>query len=178
MKEKIKYFVAGIFIGLSELLPGISGATVVTAQLDGAPAFTSSMLEIGREAMGKYGVNPADLVYVVSLGVYYDLLAEDGDFRTVDKAGSDIAANINGMMGTAFGSPVVVSNELSPADEGTAAIVVNTGRFVVPRLRGVTIETDYEVGKQRNVLVASQALGFKALETTNGARSLRYADNA
>ena len=156
----------------------VSGATVVTAQLDGAPAFTASMLEIGREAMGKYGINPADLVYVVSLAVYYDLLAEDGDFRTVDKAGSDIAANINGMMGTAFGSPVVVSNELSPADEGTAAIVVNTGRFVVPRLRGVTIETDYEVGKQRNVLVASQALGFKALETTNGARSLRYADNA
>jgi len=28
MTEKIKYFVAGIFIGLSELLPGISGATV------------------------------------------------------------------------------------------------------------------------------------------------------
>ena len=28
MKEKIKYFIAGLFIGLSELLPGISGATV------------------------------------------------------------------------------------------------------------------------------------------------------
>ena len=28
MKEKIRYFIAGIFIGLSELLPGISGATV------------------------------------------------------------------------------------------------------------------------------------------------------
>ena len=28
MKEKIKYFIAGIFIGLSELLPGISGATL------------------------------------------------------------------------------------------------------------------------------------------------------
>tara|TARA_Y100000768_G_scaffold283839_1_gene218457 strand:+ start:9314 stop:10012 length:699 start_codon:yes stop_codon:yes gene_type:complete len=28
MKEEIKYFVAGFFIGLSELLPGISGATV------------------------------------------------------------------------------------------------------------------------------------------------------
>ena len=28
MKEKIKFFIAGIFIGLSELLPGISGATV------------------------------------------------------------------------------------------------------------------------------------------------------
>ena len=28
MNEKIRYFTAGIFIGLSELLPGISGATV------------------------------------------------------------------------------------------------------------------------------------------------------
>jgi|TARA_B000000475_G_scaffold160297_1_gene129100 putative membrane protein len=28
MNEKIRYFIAGIFIGLSELLPGISGATV------------------------------------------------------------------------------------------------------------------------------------------------------
>ena len=28
MNEKIKYFIAGVFIGLSELLPGISGATV------------------------------------------------------------------------------------------------------------------------------------------------------
>ena len=28
MNEKLRYFIAGIFIGLSELLPGISGATV------------------------------------------------------------------------------------------------------------------------------------------------------
>ena len=28
MKEKIKFFIAGIFIRLSELPPGISGATV------------------------------------------------------------------------------------------------------------------------------------------------------
>ena len=28
MKERIRYFIAGVFIGISELLPGISGATV------------------------------------------------------------------------------------------------------------------------------------------------------
>jgi putative membrane protein len=28
MKDKARFFIAGIFIGLSELLPGISGATV------------------------------------------------------------------------------------------------------------------------------------------------------
>ena len=27
MKEKIRYFVSGIFIGLAELFPGITGAT-------------------------------------------------------------------------------------------------------------------------------------------------------
>ena len=28
MKDQFKYFTAGVFIGISELLPGISGATV------------------------------------------------------------------------------------------------------------------------------------------------------
>ena len=35
--------------------------------------------------------------------------------------------------------------------------------YVIPRLRGVTIETDYEVANQRNVIVASQSLGFNQL---------------
>ena len=158
---------------------GLTASTSATlAQLDGLPAFASTMLETGRAAMGKYAVNPSDIVYVVSIDAYYDILAEDGDFRTVDKAGSDIAANINGAMGTLFGSPVIVSAELAPANSGTVACIINTGRFVVGRLRGVSIETDYEVGKQRNVLVASQALGFKALEGTSGAHTLTLAANA
>jgi hypothetical protein len=82
------------------------------------------------------------------------------------------------MFGTLFGSPVIVSDVLAPADQGTAALVVNTSRFVVPRLRGVNIETEYQVAKQRNVLVASQSLGFTALETTVAATSLIYAANA
>ena len=182
--QAILYGTAGVIAGIaggngSDKGTGLQSApTTVLAQLDGLPVFGTAMLEAGRAAMGKYGINPADLVYVVSMDVYYDILAEDGDFRTVDKAGSDVAANINGMMGTLFGSPVVVSAELNPANQGTAALVINTGRFVIPRLRGVTIETDYEVGRQRNILVASQALGFKALEGTNGARGLVLTANA
>ena len=97
---------------------------------------------------------------------------------TVDKAGSDIATNINGMMGTIFGSPLIVSAEMVAANTSTAAAIINTSRYVVGRLKGVSIETDYEVGKQRNVLVASQALGFKSLEGTSGAHTLTYASNA
>jgi len=159
---------------------GLQASTAAcTAQQDGAPAFADSMLEIGRATMGKYAVNPADIVYVVTIDAYYDLLAQaDGKFVTVDKAGSDLATNINGMMGTIFGSPLIVSAEMVAANASTAAAIINTSRYVIGRLKGVSIETDYEVGKQRNVLVASQALGFKSLEGTSGAHTLTYASNA
>ena len=155
-----------------------AGTSATTAQLDGTTPFAVSMLEVGRSKMGKYAVNPGDIVYVITIDAYYDILAEaDSDFRTVDKAGSDMAFNINGMMGTLFGSPVVVSAELTPTDAGTVACIINTSRYVIGRLKGVSIETDYEVGKQRNVLVASQALGFKSLEGTSGAWALTLLAN-
>ena len=182
--KAILYGTAGVIAGIaggngSDKGTGFrSSAVSITAQQDGAPAFTAAMLRAGREGLGKYGIDVANLAYIVSLDAYYDLLNEDGDFTTVDKAGSDVAANINGMFGTLYGSPVIVSDVLAPGDAGTAAIVVNTSRFVIPRLRGVSIETEYQVARQRNVLVASQSLGFTALETTNGAASLIYASNA
>ena len=179
-----------LLYGTSGVIAGIAGgngsdkgtgfqstAVTVSAQQDGSPAFSSSMLLAGRSGIGKYGFSPSELAYIVSLDAYYDLL-EDANFVTVDKAGSDIAANINGALGTVFGSPVVVSDILAPADQGTLACVVNTANFVIPRLRGVNIETDYEVGKQRNVLVASQSFGFKALDATAGAASLIATVNA
>ena len=39
-------------------------------------------------------------------------------------------------------------------------IALYARNFVMPRLRGVTIESDYDVENQRRVLVASQRLGF------------------
>jgi hypothetical protein len=35
--------------------------------------------------------------------------------------------------------------------------------YVIPRLRGVNVETDYIVKEQRTVLVATQSLGFNEL---------------
>ena len=182
--KAILYGTAGPTLGIAggtgaDKGTGLTASTsATTAQLDGTTAFAVSMLEVGRAQMGKYAVNPADIVYVITIDAYYDILADSSsDFRTVDKAGSDMAFNINGMMGTLFGSPVVVSAELTPADAGTVACIINTSRFVIGRLKGVGIETDYEVAKQRNVLVASQALGFKALEGTSGAHTLTLLAN-
>jgi len=49
------------------------------------------------------------------------------------------------------------------------AVAVYPRNFVMPRLRGMTVESDYEVGNQRRVLVASQRVGF--IDLIDGATS-------
>jgi hypothetical protein len=118
--------------------------------------------------MGKYGMMPEDLVYVVSQKRYYDLIADAG-FADITDVGSDIATKITGSVGSIFGTPVVVSDQLEA--EGASASVgyaVNVRNHVVPRLRGVSVEQDYEVLNQRRVIVASQSLGFNQLVANNG----------
>ena len=46
----------------------------------------------------------------------------------------------------------------------------------MPRLRGGTIESDYEVAQQRRVLVASQRIGFAELiENAHTVHGWKYA---
>ena len=98
--KAILYGTAGVTAGIAggngnDKGTGFRASTsATTAQLDGTTPFGTSMLEAGRAAMGKYAVNPTDVVYVVSIDAYYDILAEDGDFRTVDKAGSDASLSV------------------------------------------------------------------------------------
>ena len=112
-----------------------------------------------RKNMGKYGVNPSDVVYIVSQRTYFELL-EDAEFQDANLVG-DQATKLSGEIGQVFGSRVLLCDEFAtPAVGKFAAIAVNPMNFVMPRLRGVTIESDYEVANQRRVLVASQRLGF------------------
>ena len=138
----------------------IDGASVATGN---SAVLTTGLLVTARKAMGKYGVNPADVAYIVSQARYFELL-EDAGFQDVTDVGSDLATKITGQIGSVFGSPVIVSDSFAAEGAGIpAAFAVNARNYVIPRLRGVTVETDYEVGNQRNVVVASQALGFEEL---------------
>ena len=121
-----------------------------------------------RKNMGKYGVNPSDVVYIVSQRTYFELL-EDAEFQDANLVG-DQATKLSGEIGQVFGSRVLLCDEFAtPAVSKFAAIAVNPMNFVMPRLRGVTIESDYEVANQRRVLVASQRLGF--IDLIDGATS-------
>ena len=151
-------------------LDGYAAASGSSIDLDGASVasgnsatLTAAGLLTARKAMGKYGVNPADVAYIVSQARYFELI-EDAGFQDVTDVGSDMATKITGQIGSVFGSPVIVSDSFATEGAGVpVAFAVNARNYVIPRLRGVTVETDYEVGNQRNVVVASQALGFEEL---------------
>lgn len=140
-----------------------------------ATALTAGALLSLRKLMGKYGVNPRDVVYIVSQKAYYDLL-EDAEFQDADLVGN-IATKLTGEIGSVYGSKVLMSDEFAaPAVNKFHALAVNTRNFVVPRLRGMTVESDYEVSDQRRLLLSSQRLGFNELIVNAPAvTGLRYA---
>ena len=144
-------------------LDGYAAAHGTTLDVSDGTRLTSALLLAAREGMGKYGVNPTDMAYIVSNDGFYDLL-NDANFQTLDEVGSDLAARITGTIGAVYGTPVIVSEEFAAPGAGVpAALAVNTRNYVIPRLGGVTVEQDYEVMNQRRVIVASQALGFEEL---------------
>ncbi len=151
-------------------LDGVAAAATAKHDIDGASVgsgnfatMTAAQLLAARKEMGKYGLNPSDITYVVSPNMYYDLLS-DSAFQTLDEVGSDLAIRVVGTIGAVFGSPVIVSEEF-PAEAAGApvAFAVYARNYVIPRLRGVQVEQDYEVMNQRRVLVATQSLGFEEL---------------
>jgi len=157
------------FNGL-EALAGSVKVDVLDANASGGTdlAVTAAEFLAARKLMGKYGMNASDLVYVVSQARYYDLLA-DAAFADITDVGSDIATKITGTVGAIYGTPVIVSDQIeAEANGASVGYAVNVRNHVIPRLRGVSIEQDYEVMNQRNVIVASQSLGFNQLRPNNG----------
>jgi len=156
------------FEGLLHLARNDSDYTQPSGTYAATDAVTAADLLAMRKNMGKYGVNPADVVYVVSQDVYYNLL-EDAEFQDANLVG-DMATKLSGEIGQVFGSRVLLCDEFaSKAAAKFNAIAVYPRNYVMPRLRGVTIESDYEVANQRRVLVASQRLGF--IDLIDGATS-------
>jgi hypothetical protein len=154
---------SGAFAGLLNMADADNHETS-----DGASGFaatdavTAADLLGMRKNMGKYGINPSEVVYIVSQDVYYNLL-EDAEFQDANLVG-DMATKLSGEIGQVFGSRVLLCDEFATKAAGIyGAIAVYPRNYVMPRLRGVTIESDYEVANQRRVLVASQRLGFTDL---------------
>ena len=165
------------FEGLCHLAANDSNTTQPSGTFAATDAVTAADLLGLRKSMGKYGVNPSEVVYIVSQRSYFELL-EDAEFQDANLVG-DMATKLSGEIGQVFGSRVLLCDEFAtPATSKFAAIAVNPRNYVMPRLRGVTIESDYEVANQRRVLVASQRIGFLDLiDAADSVQALKYKSN-
>ena len=149
---------------------GNSGAGASSKFAAGGTVATIAAVDLVslRKSMGVYGLMPQDIIYIVSQDAYHDLI-NDPEFDNVFEVGSDRALKLTGQVGAVYGSPVVISdNFVAPtattvAGENAGVIAVNAANFVIPRLRGVSVETDYEVAAQRRLIVGTQHLGFDEL---------------
>ena len=151
-------YTSGIFDGLVHKATDASNVIVGT-DAAATEKLEASDLLLMRKSMGKYGVNPNEVVYIVSQESYYNLL-EDAEFQDVNLVG-DMSTKLSGEIGQVFGSRVIICDEFpARATNKTHAVALYARNFIMPRLRGVTIESDYDVENQRRVLVASQRLGF------------------
>lgn len=142
---------------------GFAASATGTLSIGGAAKLTALNLLECRKQMGKYGVNPSDVVYLVSQARYFELI-EDPAFADITDVGSNIATKISGSIGSVYGSPVVISDNFAAEAIGTSvAVAVHARNYVMPRLRGVMVETDREIRAQKRVIVATQSLGFDEL---------------
>jgi HK97 family phage major capsid protein len=134
-----------------------------------------------RKDLGAWGLDPAELVYVVSTEVYYDLL-DDTSFQTMDKVGPQ-ATLLTGQVGQVGNSPVLVSAEFPSKAGGAATATTNIGaicvapaNFLAGNQRGLRFDTQDLVETQRKVLVSSLRTGMTQLTTNlgQGVSTLRW----
>ena len=149
--------------------------SAVNLDISDAAKATVAVLRALRADLGVWGLDPAEVVFVVSSEVYYDLL-EDTNFMTVDKVGP-AATILTGQIGTVANVPVLVSGEFdSKAAGAVAAVAYAPGNFVVGNQRGLRMDTQDLVETQRKVMVASLRTGMTQITTNLGGAvsALRY----
>ena len=140
-------YTSGTFDGLLKMAEADSDFTQSSTAVASDTVTAAELLNL-RKNMGKYGVNPNDVVYIVSQSAYFQLL-EDAEFQDANLVG-DMATKLSGEIGRVFGSRVLMCDEFpAQAANGYGAIAVYARNYVMPRLRGVTIESDYEVANQK-----------------------------
>ena len=149
--------------------------SAVTLDISNADKLTVARLRAMRRDLGAWGLDPAEMIYIVSTEGYYDLL-DDADFQTVDKIGSQ-ATLLTGQIGSVANTPVLVSAEFaSPAAGEVGAIAFAPMNFLAGNQRGLRVDTDDLVETQRRVMVASLRTGMTQVTTNHGAgvSTLRY----
>ena len=136
--------------------------------------FSTANIRTIRKAMGKYGINPNDLAYVVSVATFYKMIALD-EVSTVDKYGPG-ATILTGELGKHDGIPLVVSefvredlNDVGVQDgvteTDTVLPLVYRPGFMFGDRRSITIQVLREMYAEtdQDGIISTQRLDFEPL---------------
>jgi hypothetical protein len=149
----------GSYDGLT-VIAGTNSKVLTSVTAFASDALTTDDLLGMRRSLGKYGTRPSDVVYIVSEKAWYDLL-EDPEYKDASLVGDANAVKLTGAVGKVYSSNVILCDEFLTAATGAFhAIALNARNFIVPRLRGVTLESQYVPRLQHRELIATQRLGF------------------
>jgi hypothetical protein len=153
------------FNGIATMATDLGTTHTQAGSFGSANPITIADLQSTRRQMGRWGLNPSDVIYVVCESAYWDLL-EDPDFRTMDLVGAN-ATILKGQVGAVNGSPVVVSDSFaSPAAGTVAAVAVNASNFLFGELRGINTERTQDVLNQKNWIVTTRRFAFNEIDAT------------
>jgi hypothetical protein len=156
--------------------------TIVTAT-------SASVANLGaiRAGMGKWGLNPADLVFIVGVSNMHDLLV-DTNLLTVDKLGPN-ATILSGQIGSVFGVPVVATEHMREnlnatgvydgiTTTKTAILCVNRNEWAMGQRMALDIQADDSIYREtyQRVLVGFQREDFQHIGSaaTNEDTAIAY----
>ena len=134
-------------------------------------AVSDDMFNEVRAKLGKYGVRPSDLAYICDIRTFIRSLGVD-TFRTLDRFGP-MATVLTGQLGAVEGIPVIVAEQMRPADtDGQVAsggnsadtgrlLIVNRTQWRVAFKRELTIETVRDPQKRQHIMVISFRIAFQ-----------------
>lgn len=155
-------------------LPLVDNASQANAH---GSAATDDMFNEIRAKLGKYGVRPSELVWIMDVNTFIRVQVIS-QFRTMDKLGPN-ATLVTGMLGAVSGIPVVVSEQmlLTAADgkvtDGAAGtlgrlLIVNKTQWAQGYRRQMSVAVTRDEQKRQTVITLSLR---HALTERTGARS-------
>jgi len=137
---------------------GLRKKALAETNVDGGnAAVTLSNFRAVRKAMRKWGLNPADLVVICPVKVYYQLL-DLAEVKTLDVFGPQ-ATVLNGQLGALDGIPIIVSEHgredlnANGVYDGTTTnrtylLVVNRGEWALGQRMALDIEVDDSIYRE------------------------------
>jgi HK97 family phage prohead protease/HK97 family phage major capsid protein len=162
-------------LGLEGRGSGTTPVTVAGSAAWGASFTEDDIVDLRRE-LGIYGLDPSQLVLIVSHDLYYEIM-KSTNFKTVDLYGPQATIH-TGEVGKIFGVRVLVSQQfdntaITTGTTGTTvAIMVRPSNFVTGVLRGITTEADRDVINQKRVIVSSRRFAFQ--DIISGEATVNY----